>query len=73
MSDVVVLGDDVHIRGFALSGAEVAPADSVEDAVNVWEGLPEETKLVIMTQAVADRLGESALAKSRSLVAVIPE
>lgn len=73
MSDVVVLGEEIRVRGFALSGADVVTAETEQDAIEAWNGLGDDIKLVIVTPAVAEALGQDVLDSGTSLVAVIPE
>jgi len=51
-----VVGEPALVAGYALSGATVRPARNPDEVVRVWENLPPETTLVIVTAAAAGAL-----------------
>jgi vacuolar-type H+-ATPase subunit F/Vma7 len=72
MSRLAVLGEELHIRGFGLAGAELLPAERPEDARRAWDDLPDDVGLIVLTPmaaaALTGRLGD----RPRLLHAVLP-
>lgn len=56
MGSVVAIGADNEIAGFALAGVEVHPVGDDDAARLVWEALPGDVSLVILTATVARAL-----------------
>ena len=72
MSEVVAIGAQQQVAGFALAGARVYPADSAEQARAAWRALPDTVAVVILTEAAADALGADRLAPQAPLTVVMP-
>jgi vacuolar-type H+-ATPase subunit F/Vma7 len=57
---VAAIGAPTLIRGFAMAGARVLPAEQPADVRDAWRSLPDEVGLVVLTaqaaQALADEL-----------------
>lgn len=51
MSRIVAIGERAQVRGFALTGVHVAPADDADAVRAAWRGLPADAGLVILTSA----------------------
>jgi vacuolar-type H+-ATPase subunit F/Vma7 len=50
---VAVIGEEALVRGYALAGAAVLPADTPEQVRAAWRRLPEDVAVVILTPAAA--------------------
>jgi vacuolar-type H+-ATPase subunit F/Vma7 len=69
---VAVLGGQPQVQGFALAGALVLVADSVEAAQAAWAGLPSDVTVVVLTPAAAAAVGAAALRPEPPFVVVMP-
>lgn len=66
MSRVAAIGEEQRVRGFALAGVGVAPAEDEAAARAAWEALDADIGLVILTPAAAQALrGELAVVTRR--------
>jgi vacuolar-type H+-ATPase subunit F/Vma7 len=58
---VAAIGAPALVRGFALAGALVLPAEQPADVRQAWRSVPDEVGLVVLTepaaQALTDELG----------------
>ena len=61
MSHIVAIGERERLRGFALTGVEVAAADDPATARAAWDSLTPEVALVILTRAAHAALSASEL------------
>lgn len=73
MSGIVVLGEDVHVRGFALAGAAVEVAEGQEEVTRAWEQLTKDAGLLVLTPAAAEILDDRLEERPWLLWTVIPE
>jgi vacuolar-type H+-ATPase subunit F/Vma7 len=59
-SAVAAIGAATLVRGFALAGARVLPAEQPADVRDAWRSLPDDVGLVVLTlqaaQALTDEL-----------------
>lgn len=53
MGTVIAVGPAVQVAGWALAGADVRPADTDAQAQQVWDGLPSDVGLLVLTESVA--------------------
>jgi vacuolar-type H+-ATPase subunit F/Vma7 len=51
MSQIVAIGGEGGLRGFAFAGVQVVSADDPEAARTAWRALSEDVGLVILTRA----------------------
>lgn len=51
MTEIVAIGEQERLRGFALAGVKLAVADDPAGARVAWAALPPEVSLVILTPA----------------------
>lgn len=62
MSEVVAIGDEELLAGFAAIGVQVAAAATPEEVIAAWEGCATTAGLVLLTPAarrvLAERLDE---------------
>lgn len=72
MGTVVALGEEARTSGFALAGVLVRPAEGPDSVRAVWQELPDDVALVILTQAAAAALGSEALNVPCPLTVVMP-
>ncbi|QIY59509.1 hypothetical protein HEP86_02415 [Streptomyces sp. RPA4-5] len=72
MGTVVALGEATQTSGFALAGVSVRPAEAPESVRAVWQELPDDVALVILTPAAAAALGPDVLNAPRPLTVVMP-
>jgi len=66
---IAVIGETARVRGFALAGATVCPADDAERVRTAWDALTDAALVVLTPTAattLADRLDDGPL------VAVMP-
>lgn len=54
---VVALGEQVLLEGYALAGAEVRIAETDEEVRKVWAEIPGQSSIVLLTQRAARALG----------------
>jgi vacuolar-type H+-ATPase subunit F/Vma7 len=72
MSGVVAIGESEQVRGFALAGVQLAPAEDPESARAAWRALPADVELVILTSAAHRALADELSAQERRLWVVMP-
>jgi vacuolar-type H+-ATPase subunit F/Vma7 len=53
---VAAIGAPTLVRGFALAGALVLPAEEPADVRDAWRSLPDEVGLVLLTEPAAQAL-----------------
>lgn len=53
---VVAIGAPALVRGFALAGARVLPAEQPADVRAAWRSLPDDVGLVVLTAAAQQAL-----------------
>ena len=61
MSQVVAIGENERLRGFALAGVDVAVAEDAAGARAAWQALAVDVGLVILTPAAHAALGPNEL------------
>ncbi len=71
MSTIVAIGAEEQLAGYSLAGVDVRPAETAETAIRVWDDLPDDVGLILMTPAVGTALGPRARERS-VLWAVLP-
>jgi hypothetical protein len=71
MSEVAAIGAEPLIRGYALAGVRLYPAQGRDEVLAAWRDLPAGVDLVILTAAAGQDLDEAAATGER-LVAVLP-
>ncbi|HEX6872252.1 MAG TPA: V-type ATP synthase subunit F [Micromonosporaceae bacterium] len=71
MSTVAVIGAEAQIRGFALAGAVVLPADDPGQVRSAWQALPADVAVVLLTVSAAAALPEPVRQGLTPLVAVM--
>lgn len=71
MTAVVAIGAEPHIRGFAMAGALLLPAENARAVRAAWSSLPEDVALVVLTAAADEALGDRDQTRSWPLVAVM--
>lgn len=69
---IAALGAQERIRGFALTGVRVVPADDDEAVRSAWQRLPADVSVVILTPAAAHALGPEAVRPGGRLTVVMP-
>jgi vacuolar-type H+-ATPase subunit F/Vma7 len=69
MGRVAAMGDPTRVRGWALTGASVVPAETSDEARRAWRELPDEVSLVIVTPGIAKAVGEPGNGR---LIVVLP-
>jgi vacuolar-type H+-ATPase subunit F/Vma7 len=80
MGEVVAIGAEPLIRGYALAGVRLVPADTEDEVRAAFTRLDDGVDLVILTAAAECALGEAAIhgrsassrAEDHPLVAVLP-
>lgn len=70
MGRVAAIGEPTRIRGWALAGASVVPAETADEARRAWRELPDDVSLVIVTPGIVDAVGE--LGDGRLMVVMPP-
>jgi vacuolar-type H+-ATPase subunit F/Vma7 len=53
VATAAVIGELLAVQGYALAGAAICPADGPREAAAVWDALPTDTTLVILTASAA--------------------
>lgn len=71
MSEIVAIGDEELLAGYAAIGVSVIAASTPEEAVAAWDGQASAAGLVLLTPAAHDALVER-LDERRVLWAVLP-
>ena len=69
---VVALGEPATVRGLALAGVRVIPAETPAQVRRAWATLPAGTAVVLLTPLAFGALGAAAETTSGPMVAVIP-
>jgi vacuolar-type H+-ATPase subunit F/Vma7 len=72
MGRIAVLAAGLPVRGFALTGALVLPAEEPDTVRAAWRDLPDDVDVVILTMAAATVLGAAVTTVRRPLTAVLP-
>ena len=70
MGSVVVLGESVRVRGYALAGAVVMVANGPDEVRRAWDTMPQGVSLVVLTPAAATALGTAVLIRAREPLTV---
>lgn len=71
MSNVVVIGEEMAVRGYALAGVRVLPAPDAESVRAAFDGLDDSVAVVILTEAAAACLPDEVSA-DLPLTVVLP-
>ena len=71
MSRVAAIGAEEQLAGYSLAGVDVLPVETADAAVRVWDDLPDDVGLILMTSSVAAALGPRVRERS-VLWAVLP-
>lgn len=71
MGRAVAVGPAVRMAGWALAGVEVRVAATAAETRTALDHLPADLTLLLVTEHVAEALGEGALPEG-TLVAVLP-
>ncbi|MGH3454824.1 MAG: V-type ATP synthase subunit F [Nocardioidaceae bacterium] len=71
MARIAAIGAGPLVRGWALAGVTVHPADTPPTVRSAWDSLAADVDIVILTAAAAEQLGD-VLASSDRLTAVMP-
>jgi hypothetical protein len=71
MGTVVAVGPAVRMLGWALAGADVHPAESVEEAATVLARVGHDCSLLLLAPSVAPAMSRVTLGRD-TLVAVLP-
>ena len=66
-----MIGEPALVAGYAMAGATTMPAQGPDEVRRVWDSLPSDTTLVILTAAAAAAL-DGRLSGADSLTAVMP-
>jgi vacuolar-type H+-ATPase subunit F/Vma7 len=70
MGEIAAIGAEPMIRGYALAGVRLFPADTDDEVRVAWNRLEASVDLVILTAAAEQAFG--AVAITGPLVAVLP-
>ncbi len=70
---VVGIGDPVPLRGYALTGLAIRPAQTPAQVRAAWDALPAGTELVVLTPEAAAILGDRTTDPAAPLIAVLPD
>ena len=70
--EVVALGAQPLIAGFALTGVRLCPAASAHEVRVAWHAVSDTASVVILTPAAAEVLGEDRTAPQAPLTVVMP-
>lgn len=70
--EVVALGDQPLIAGFALTGVRLCHAASAAEVRVAWRAVSDTAAVVILTSAAAEVLGEDRTAPQAPLTVVMP-
>jgi vacuolar-type H+-ATPase subunit F/Vma7 len=71
MATAAVIGEALAVEGYALAGAIVLAADSQAEAAAVWDALPPDTALLIVTTRAAGWLADQLAQRPTILTAVL--
>jgi vacuolar-type H+-ATPase subunit F/Vma7 len=72
MGRIAVIGAAAPVRGFALAGALVLPAEEPDAVRAAWRELPDDIDVLILTRAAAEVLGTAVNTSRPRLTAVLP-
>ena len=72
MGTVAVIGEETAVRGYALAGALVVPAEDDEAVRTVWAALDADVEVVVLTARAASALGPVRDAALLPLTVVMP-
>ena len=72
MSSVGALGETARVDGFALAGALVFAADDARAVDAMWNELPDDLGVLILTPYAAEHLGARLGERPRLLTVVMP-
>ncbi|MGD0084753.1 MAG: hypothetical protein ABSD78_16405 [Acidimicrobiales bacterium] len=72
MGRVAVIGETVHVEGFALAGATVICTEDATGARDAWLTLADDTVLVVLTPMAAAAVGGIPASNDDVLTVVIP-
>jgi vacuolar-type H+-ATPase subunit F/Vma7 len=67
---VVVLGESVRVRGYALAGAKTVVAETPDEVRRAWGTLDGDVTLVVLAPFAAETLGDVVLRRTREPLAV---
>ena len=70
--DVVAIGAQPLIAGFALAGVRMCPAADAAEVRAAWRAASAQSAVVILTAEAADALGADRTAPSAPLTVVMP-
>ncbi|HEY7223096.1 MAG TPA: V-type ATP synthase subunit F [Micromonosporaceae bacterium] len=69
---VAAIGSPVMVRGYALAGVRVLPAEDADEVRDAWRSLPADVGLVVLTEQAAQALADTLTAeRTWPLVAVM--
>jgi vacuolar-type H+-ATPase subunit F/Vma7 len=71
-NEVVAIGPEPMIVGWALTGVRLCPAQTATEIRTAWQGLPPSTAVVILAPEAAEVLGTSIEATGAPLTVVLP-
>lgn len=72
MHRVLALGEAHELEGFALVGAEVAPAHTPADVRAAWAARGDDVSLLVLTRDAASALAADLARRDDLLLAVLP-
>jgi vacuolar-type H+-ATPase subunit F/Vma7 len=70
--EVVAIGDQPLIAGFALVGVRLYPASSAAEVRAAWQTASRTAAVVILTHRAADAVGDDQAAPQAPLTVVMP-
>lgn len=73
MSEVVAIGEEALLDGYALAFVEVIAAGDPSAVREAWESLEPEVELVILTPAAHEALAPQLRGEPRVMWVVVPE
>jgi vacuolar-type H+-ATPase subunit F/Vma7 len=69
---VAAIGSPAMVRGYALAGVRVLPAEDADEVREAWRSLPADVGLVVLTEQAAQALADTLTAeRTWPLVAVM--
>lgn len=72
MNEIGALGAAVDVEPFALAGASIFSAATAADIDAMWDALPADLAVLVLTAAAAEHLGERVQERPHILTVVIP-
>ena len=72
MGTVAVIGEETAVRGYALAGAIVVPAEDDEAVRAAWAALGSDVEVVVLTARAAAALGTAPETALLPLTVVMP-